>query len=105
MALHLFDHQFRIGNDAQVPGAVLDGPGQDGEEAGVFGVVVGLNAEELAELGHDAAAGVFNDGAVARGAGIAAGSAVAVGGEPLGGSGGGGGGGRVKEISVHRFSV
>jgi hypothetical protein len=81
---------------------VLDCPGQDGEEAGVFGVVVGLDAEEFTELGDYAAVGIFYNGAVAGRAGVAARAAVAVGGVP---AFGGGGGQVVKEVSSHRFPV
>ena len=81
---------------------MLEGPGEDGQETAVLGVVVGLDAQEVAEAGHDAAVGVFNDGAEAGGAGVAAGAAVTVGGEPLAG---GGGVGVVKEIPGHRIPV
>jgi len=35
--------------------AVLDGPAQNSQEAGVFGEVVGLDAEEAVQLGDDLA--------------------------------------------------
>ena len=53
-------------------------------------IVVGLDAEELAQFGDNLALCVFDDSAVAGGAGIAAGTAVAVGCEPWAGRGGGG---------------
>ena len=53
------------------------------EEAGVLGVVVGAHAEELGEFGEDVAFVVLDKCAVAGGAGIAAGSAVAVGVDPV----------------------
>jgi hypothetical protein len=84
---------------------MVDGPGENCQEAGVLGVVVGLVAEKLAEAGYDAGLRVFNNGAVAGGARVAAGTAIAVGGEPLGGRAGGGGGRIWKEISGHRFLV
>lgn len=64
--------------------AVVEGPLEAAEEAGVFGVVVGAVAEELGQFGEDVAGFVLQEGAVAGGAGVAAGSAVAVGGDPAG---------------------
>jgi hypothetical protein len=52
------------------------------EEAGVFGVVVGAHAEEFGEFGEDRAVLVLDEGSVAGWAGIATGSAVAVGVDP-----------------------
>jgi len=49
---------------------VFDGPLEDAEEAGIFGEVVGLDAEVLAQFGDDLAFGVFDDCAVAGGAGL-----------------------------------
>ena len=63
--------------------AVLEGVLEAAEEAGVLGVVVGANAEELGELGDDSAAGVLDEGSVAGRTGVATGSAVAVGGDPV----------------------
>ena len=60
---------------------VFQAPGEDAEQGGVFGVVVGALAEVFAETGKDAAVPVFDDGAVAGWAGVAAGAAVAVGDE------------------------
>ena len=54
------------------------------EEAGVLGVVVGAHAEELGEFGEDGAFVVLDEGSVAGGAGVAAGSSVAVGVDPVG---------------------
>ena len=62
---------------------VVEGVLEAAEEAGVFGVVVGADAEELAEFGEDGAVGVLDEGSVAGGAGVAAGSAVAVGVDPV----------------------
>jgi hypothetical protein len=59
------------------------------EEAGVFSVVVGAHAEELGEFGENGAFVVLDEGAVAGGAGVAAGSSVAVGVDPVGLFGGG----------------
>ena len=102
LALDLLDHQLGVGDDAEALRTVLDGPLQHRQKAGVFGVIIGLDAKELAEAGYDATLGVFNDGAIAGGAGIAAGAAVAMGGEP---AFGGGGSGSCKEISSHWLPV
>ena len=80
-ALHLVDHQLGVGDHAQLSRAVLEGPLQHRQQAGVFGVVVGLDAQELAQSGDDVALGVLDDRSVAGGAGIAARTAVAVGGD------------------------
>ena len=56
-----------------------------GQQAGVLGEVVGLDAEELGEFGEDRAVGVLDQRAKARRAGIAARSAVAVRGYPFAG--------------------
>jgi hypothetical protein len=61
---------------------VVEGVLEAGEEAGVFGEVVGAYAEEFAEFGEDRAVVILDDSAVAGGTGVAAGSAVAVGVDP-----------------------
>lgn len=83
LTLHLLDHQLGIGDDAELSGAVFDGPLQNCQKAGVLGVVVGLDAKKMVEAGDYLALGVLDDGAVAGGAGIAARAAVAVGGKPV----------------------
>jgi hypothetical protein len=45
---------------------VFDRPLEDGEQAGVFGEIVGLAAQELAESSNDAALGVFYDEGVSK---------------------------------------
>ena len=80
-AAHLADHEFRVGDYAEAADAVFGGPGENGEETLVFGVVIGLAAEILAETGDDAALRILDDRAVGCGAGITAGAAIAVGGE------------------------
>ena len=75
---------------------VVEGELEGGEEAGVFGVVVGADTEELGEFGDDVALGISDFGSVACGTGIAAGTTVAVGGDPVG-LGGGFWGGSVGE--------
>jgi hypothetical protein len=90
--LDLLDHQFGVRDDAEAGVVMIDGVLQAAEEAGVFGVVVGAHAEEFGELGEDHALVVLDEGSIAGGAGVAAGSAVAVGVDPVGGCGFGGGG-------------
>ena len=102
LALHLLDHQLGVGDDAEALDVVFDGPLEHAKKAGVLGVVVGADAEELAQFGYDAAFGVLDDGAVAGGAGIASGAAVAVGGEEFAGGFGGGIG---KEVLIHCLLV
>src|SRR5437899_1783781 len=82
LALDLLDHQLGVGDDAEAGVVVVEGVLEAGEEAGVFGEVVGAHAEEFAEFGKDRAVVVLDDGAVAGGAGVAAGSAVAMGVDP-----------------------
>ena len=62
--------------------AVAEGEVERGQQAGVLGEIVGLDAKELGEFGEDVAVGVLDEGSEARGAGIAAGAAIAVGGDP-----------------------
>ena len=102
LALHLLDHQLGVGDDAEALDVVFDGPLEHAKKAGVLGVVVGADAEELAQFGYDAAFGVLDDGAVAGGAGIASGAAVAVGGEEFAGGFGWGIG---KEVLIHHLIV
>ena len=71
--------------------AVFNGPSEHAKEAGVLSVVVGLDAEEFAQFGDNLAFRIFNNGAIAGGPGIAAGTAVAVGCEPRAGRVGRGG--------------
>ena len=82
-ALDLLDHQLGVGDDAEAGVVVVEGVLEAAEEAGVFGVVVGAHAEEFGELGEDHALVVLDEGTVAGGAGVAAGSAVAVGVDPV----------------------
>ena len=114
-ALDLLDHQLGVGDDAEAGVVVVEGVLEAAEEAGVFGVVVGADAEEFAEFGEDHALVVLDEGSVAGGAGVAAGSAVAVGVDPdglfeaglgigvrggFGEEAGGGGGARRHGVSV-----
>ena len=84
LALNLLDHEERIGDDAEAGLVVVEGPLEAGEEAGVLGEVVGAVAEEFGELGEDLTGLVVDYGAEAGGAGVTAGSAVAVGDDPAG---------------------
>ena len=99
--LHLLDHQLGIGDHAQAPGTVLNGPLEDGDEAGVFGEVVGLTAQVIAEAGYNTALRVFDNRAIAGGARIAAGAAVTVGDKPARGGGSRRGVGKGK--GIHRL--
>jgi hypothetical protein len=56
---------------------------QAAEEAGVLGVIVGPNAEELGEFGDYHAFVILDEGSIAGWAGVSAGSAVAVGVDPV----------------------
>ncbi len=87
LALDLLDHQLGVRDDAEAGVMVVEGVLETGEEAGVFGEVVGAHAEEFAEFGQDHALVVLDNGSVAGGTGVAAGSAVAVGVDPAGLSG------------------
>ena len=105
LALDLLDHELGVGDDAEVGVVVVERPLEAAEEAGVLGVVVGAVAEELGELGEDVARLVLQDGPVAGRAGVAAGAAVTVGGDPAGFGGGGGARGDdgIWEKRWHRF--
>ena len=100
LALNLFDHQLGVGDDAEAGMTVVERVLEAAEEAGVFGVVVGADAEKLAELGDDHAVVVLNEGSVTGRAGVAAGSAVAVGVDPLPGCGLGRAGASAKRLGV-----
>ena len=86
-ALHLFDHQFGVGNDTQSAVLVLQAPGENAEECGVFCVIVRALAEEFAETGENAAVLILNYGAIAGWTGVTPGAAVAMGDEQFGGGG------------------
>jgi hypothetical protein len=99
-ALNLLDHQLRVRDDAKARMIVIERVLQAAEQARVLGVVVGAHAEEFAEFRENCAFVVLNESAVAGGPGIATGSAVAVGVDPicLLGSRGGRDGGVREEI-------
>ncbi len=79
LALDLLDHELRVGNDPELAGVVRERPLERGEQARIFGYVVSLDADEVAELGQGGAVFRLNKNAVPGGAGIAAGAAVAKG--------------------------
>src|SRR5450759_5123499 len=79
-AFHLADHQSGIANYLERFDLVFGGVAEGGEESLILGVVVGPVAEVFAELGDRVAGGVVDGDTVAGGAGIAAGSAIDVGG-------------------------
>ena len=87
-ALNLLDHELRVGHDLELGVAVGERPRENGEEAGVFGEVVGADSEVVGKLGQGVAGGVGDQGTVAGRAGVAAGAAVAVGADPAGGGNG-----------------
>jgi hypothetical protein len=99
LALDLLHHQLRVGDDAQARNLVVKSVLQAAQKAGVLGIVVGAVAEELREFGEDMAGFVGQHGTVTGGAGIASGTAVAVGGYP------GCGRGIVGEEGGHEVSV
>ena len=59
------------------------GPSQDRQQRRVLGVIVGLDAEKSLRRATTRPLRVFDDRAIAGGAGVAARAAVAVGGEPF----------------------
>jgi len=58
-----------------------EGVVEDSQQARIFGVIVGLAAEKLAEFGDRAANLVLDDNAISRRAGIAAGAPINLGAE------------------------
>ncbi len=53
LPLHLFDHEFRVGDDPQAPVPVGDGKFQGGEKRGVLGKVIGTGAQVFAQFGEN----------------------------------------------------
>ena len=82
LTLDLLDHQFGVGDDAETGMVVVEGVLEAAEEAGVLGVVIGAKSKKFTEFGEDGTGVVLDEGSVAGGAGVAAGSAVAVGVDP-----------------------
>jgi hypothetical protein len=78
LALHLFDHQFRVGDHPQAPVPVGDGKFQGGEKRGVLSKVVGPGTQVLAQFSKNPSGGVLDVNTEACRARIAAGSPVAV---------------------------
>ncbi len=53
LALHLLDHEFRVGDDPQAPVSVGDGKLERSKKRGVLGKVIGVRAQVLAQFGQD----------------------------------------------------
>jgi hypothetical protein len=81
----LADQEFGVTDKFEGFGTVLDGVFEGGDEALIFGEVVGLVAKVFAEGGDFVSGLILDDDAEAGRAGIAASSAVAVGDEVVGG--------------------
>src|ERR1700694_1468114 len=79
-AFHLADHQFGIANHLERFDLILGGVAESGEESLILGVVIGVVSKVFAKLGDRMAGGVVDGNTIARRAGIAAGSAIDVGG-------------------------
>jgi hypothetical protein len=84
LPLHLFNHEFRVGDDPQAPVPVADGKFQGGEKRGVLGKVVGPGAQVFAQFGKYPSGGILDVHAEAGRAWIAARSSVAVGDNSVG---------------------
>jgi hypothetical protein len=80
-AFDLADQEFGVADEFEGFGAVLDGVFEGGDQALIFGEVVGLVAEVFAESGDFLSRLILKDYAEAGGTGVAAGAAVAVGDE------------------------
>src|SRR5262249_6625495 len=80
---HLFDEQQRVRLDVKFGVAVRLRPAQRSEQAVVLGDVVRRHAERAVEFVEDAAVGVADDDAVARGPGVATRPAVDIYGQGL----------------------
>src|SRR5580692_5128398 len=77
-ALNLADQQLRVANNLDGLGTVVKRVFESGDQALILGEIVGLVAEVFAELRDFSSGLILDDDAVASGAGIAAGAAVAV---------------------------
>ncbi len=77
LAFDLLGHQLGIGNDTVVRVVVAEREFKRGEQAGVFGEIVGADPQELAEFGQLFTIFALYVDPVAGGPGIAAGSSVA----------------------------
>ena len=79
LALHLLDHEFRVGDDAQTPVPINNGKVERGEKGGIFGKVIGVHSQIFAQFGQDPPCRVLDVYAEAGWARIAARPAIAVG--------------------------
>src|SRR5215469_5731597 len=78
LAFHLFDHEFRIGDNPQLGDAVFPSPRENGQKSLVFSEIVGLAAQKLAQPGDYLASRVLDDGSKTGRAGVPARAAVTV---------------------------
>ena len=72
LSLDLLHHQLRVGDYFQARMSLGKGEIEGGQQAGVFGVVVGVLTEIFAQLPHHFAACALDEDSKAGGAGIAA---------------------------------
>ena len=79
-AFHLADHQFGIANYLERFDLVFGGVAESGEEPLIFGVVVGVVTKVFTKLGNRVSGGVIDGNTISGGTGIAAGSAIDMGG-------------------------
>jgi hypothetical protein len=79
-AFHLPDHEFGIANHLERLDLIFGGVAESGEESLILGVVVGVVSKVFTKLGNRVAGGVVDGNTVSGGTGIAAGSAIDVGG-------------------------
>jgi len=84
LALDLFDHQLGVGDDTEAGVVVFEREIEGGEEAGVFGEVVGADAEVFVEFGDFFSVFVLDVDAESGVAGVAARASVAEGGDDAG---------------------
>ena len=78
LSLDLLDHQLGVGDDLEMGMAVGDREVEGGEQAGIFGEIVGLLAQVFAQLAEGFAVRPLDEDAKTRRSGIAPGSAVAI---------------------------
>jgi hypothetical protein len=78
LTLHLFDHEFRVGDDPQAPVPVSDGEFQGSEKRGILSKIVGPGAQVFAQFGKYPSGRILDVNAEAGRARIAARSSVAV---------------------------
>ena len=78
LALHLLDHEFRVGDDPQTPMTLGDGKFQRREERGILGKVIGLLAQVLTQFGQNLASRILDVDAETGRARIAARPTIAI---------------------------